>query len=102
MKYLESKIDPSTKESELQLCIQCDLETFEWLMRYIHSDQKVTFVAAEAGEKEGPLELNMSNIIKLLIPAEFLMIEGLRQECITFIGQNIEAITKMKINMNFL
>ena len=58
-------------------------------------------------EKEGEdsknnLELNLSNIIKLLIPAEFLQIEGLRNECISFIGQNIEAITKMKINMNFL
>ncbi len=47
-------------------------------------------------------ELNLSNIIKLLIPAEFLQIESLWQKCIEFIGQNIEAITKMKINMGFL
>ena len=115
MKYLETKIDPSTKESELQLCIQCDLDTFEWLMKYIHSDltnQRVTYSCREPGNdttdsdsykhREGELELNLQNIIKLLIPAEFLKIETLRNECINFIGQNIEAITKMKINMNFL
>ncbi len=72
MKYLESKIDPTTQDSELQLCIQCDLETFEWLMRYIHSDHKVTFNCTEADDDPKKLELNLTNIIKLLIPAEFL------------------------------
>lgn len=32
MKYLETKIDPHTKDSEIQVCIQCDLDTFDWLM----------------------------------------------------------------------
>jgi hypothetical protein len=55
-------------------------------MRYIHSDHKVTYNCAEAEDDPNKLELNLSNIIKLLIPAEFLMIEGLREECINFIG----------------
>jgi len=71
-------------------------------MRYIHSDHSVTYNCAEAEDDPNKLELNLSNIIKLLIPAEFLQIEGLREECINFIGKNIEAITRMKINMNFL
>lgn len=105
MKYLETKIDPHTKDSEIQVCIQCDLDTFDWLMWYIHSDKVVRFNPNE-GKVESvddePLELNLSNIIKVLIPAEFLQIEDLREECIKYMGQNIEAITKMKINMNFL
>ena len=134
MKYLESKIDPMTKnENELQLCIQCDLDIFEWLIKYIHSNQKVVYNCSEMKEQQSVgesqqsnqtnqdavfenlttsnsdsaadtsmLELNQSNIIKLLIPADFLQIESLKSECISYIGINIEAITKMKINMSFL
>ena len=86
MKYLESKIDPMSKESELQLCIQCDIDTFEWLMKYIHGDQNVIYNSNEEVPAEScnstasssntsfaeTLELNQGNIIKLLIPAEFL------------------------------
>jgi hypothetical protein len=71
-------------------------------MKYIHSDQKVTYLCSEEKKEQVDLQLNLSNIIKLLIPAEFLQIETLWDECINFIGLNIEAITKMKINMNFL
>lgn len=64
-------------------------------MKYIHSDQKVSYncevVNTESTDDESykpddRLELNLQNIIKLLIPAEFLKIETLWNECINFIG----------------
>ena len=68
-----------TRDNDLQLCIQCDIDTFEWLMRYINSDQELSFNNSDAdasiSTNENSFstnELNMGNIIKLLIPAEFL------------------------------
>lgn len=51
-------------------------------MKYINSDQQLTFnnQEIEANPTDNYFcfnELNMNNIIKLLIPAEFLQIESL-------------------------
>lgn len=48
------------------------------------------------------LTLNLSNIITLLVAAEYLKMDKLKDECIEFIGMYFEEICKLKINMNFL
>lgn len=48
------------------------------------------------------LTLNLSNIITLLVAAEYLKMDNLKEECIEFIGMYFEEICKLKINMNFL
>lgn len=48
------------------------------------------------------LVLNLSNIITLLVAAEYLKMDKLKDECIEFIGEHFEEICKLKINMNFL
>jgi hypothetical protein len=48
------------------------------------------------------LTLNLSNIITLLVAAEYLKMDNLKVECVQFIGTHFEEICKLKINMNFL
>lgn len=48
------------------------------------------------------LTLNLTNIITLLVAAEYLKMDKLKEECIEFIGLHFEEICKLKINMNFL
>ena len=55
-----------------------------------------------ASKSTNDLTLTLSNIITLLVAAEYLKMDKLKDECIEFIGMFFEDICKLKINMNFL
>lgn len=49
--------------------------------------------------KYGGPKLDTKNAVTILIPAEFLKIDRLVKECLDFIGENIEEISKVQVNM---
>lgn len=140
MKYFEKSINGCEDKIGLDISVHCDLETFEWLIKYIHLDPQflnmewVTQQEAESGSVESTtgstprtkgtnvlpmfdaislyensilkpvstLCLNLSNIITLLVAAEYLKMDTLKEDWVQFIGKYFEEICKLKINMNFL
>jgi hypothetical protein len=140
MKYFEKSINGWEDKIGLDISVHCDLETFEWLIKYIHLDTQILRMEwstnseneisnfdseTTASSKNGDINvlplfdaismyentilkpvtnlcLNLSNIITLLVAAEYLKMDALREDCVQFIGKYFEEIWKLKINMNFL
>lgn len=49
--------------------------------------------------KYGGPKLDIKNAVTILIPAEFLKIDKLVKDCLDFIGENIEEISKVQVDM---
>lgn len=141
MKYFEKSISGWEDKVGLDISVHCDLDTFEWLIKYIHLDRQIIHkdcninseTESTAWETEGnetyevvngmsiipmfdairkyetcllkptsDLTLNLTNIITLLVAAEYLKMDKLKDEWVEYIGLYFEEICKLKINMNFL
>lgn len=136
---MKNSINGCEDKIGLDISVHCDLDTFEWLIKYIHLDKQIIRKECKA-DTEGAitdpnatsastpangmtvlpmfdaiskyeatvlkpvddLTLNLSNIITLLVAAEYLKMDRLKDQCIEFIGMYFEEICKLKINMNFL
>ena len=88
MKYFEKYLVGSTTIEDIDISVHCDVEIFEWLMKYLQ-------------ETEAP-ELNVSNVISILISSDFLQMDGLVEKCIEFVRQNLEKVCKLAIDMSCL
>ena len=93
MKYFE-KFQPSgtngnsTSLEDLDISVHCDVQIFEWLMKYLQRPQfQIKF-------------LGTSNVISILISAEYLQMPKLVDECIEFIKNSILEIMKLPIDTN--
>lgn len=49
--------------------------------------------------KYGGPKLDIKNAVTILIPAEFLKIDRLVRECLDFIGEHIEEISRVQVDM---
>jgi hypothetical protein len=50
--------------------------------------------------KYGGPKLDIKNAVTILIPAEFLKIDRLVRECLDFIGEHIEEISRVMVDMS--
>ena len=82
MKYFDNKnID------DIDISVHCDINIFDWLMRYIH--------------KKDP-RLEIKNAISILISSDFLQMAHLVEESSNFVAANIHEIISLPIDMNCL
>lgn len=96
--YLSS---PESKQwEEVDISVRCDVSVFHWLMSY-----------AKRGLKEGPCgetldtplkppQLESSNAISILISSDFLKMDALVEECITYCYTHISEIVAAPCNMS--
>ena len=73
MKYFEkhlAKHDADDLE-DIDIAVHCDITIFDWLMKYVHG-------------LEPPMELKTA--VSILISAEFLQMDDLVEESLTFVG----------------
>lgn len=92
MKYFE-KLQPSgagqgTALEDLDIAVHCDIQIFEWLMRYLQNPQA-----------QGKM-LEMNNVISILISAEYLQMPQLIDECVKFMKKNFTGIMNLRVDMN--
>jgi len=94
MKYFE-KFQPagvpgqnSTALEDLDISVHCDIQIFEWLMKYLHHPQVQT------------RSLETGNVISILISADYLQMPKLVEECIEFIRDHLQDVMKLPIDTN--
>lgn len=85
MKYFEKYLHDSKSIDDIDISVHCDINIFDWLMRYIH-------------KKEPKLEVK--NSISILISSDFLQMGHLINESIAFVAQNLQEIISLPIDMN--
>ena len=83
MKFFAAHLTDDSKPDDVDISVQCDVVIFDWLMKYVHRDLKPDTVLP-------PLE--PSNVISILISSDFLQMEDLVSECISYIRSNAESV----------
>ena len=85
MKYFEKYLSDSKSLDDIDISVHCDINIFDWLMRYIH-------------RKEPTIEIK--NSVSILISSDFLQMAELVEEALTFVARNLEEIIQLPIDMN--
>lgn len=129
MKYFDRCLKKISDNDEIDISIHCDAVIFEWLLNYIfameeyekkqqeserinktswqlkvqkcadNSQEKQLFANSAIMKYGGP-KLDIKNAVTILIPAEFLKIDRLVRECLDFIGEHIEDISRVQVDMS--
>jgi hypothetical protein len=71
MKYFEKYLSESKNIEDIDISVHCDINIFDWLMRYIH--------------KKDP-KLEIKNAISILISSDFLQMAHLVDESVKFVS----------------
>lgn len=85
MKYFEKYLSDSKSAEDIDISVHCDINIFDWLMRYIH-------------RKEPKIEVK--NSVSILISSDFLQMAELVDLALTFVARNINDIIQLPIDMN--
>ena len=85
MKYFEKYLSDSKNIDDIDISVHCDINIFDWLMRFIH-------------KKEPKLEVK--NSISILISSDFLQMAHLVEESVKFVAKNLSEIISLPIDMN--
>ena len=85
MKYFEKYLSDSKSADDIDISVHCDINIFDWLMRYIH-------------RKESTIEVK--NAVSILISSDFLQMDDLVEEALSFVARKIGQIIQLPIDMN--
>lgn len=88
MKYFEKFKTEGTTLEDLDISVHCDVKVFEWLMQYLRSPS-----SQQAA-------MDPTNVISILVSADYLQMDRLVSECINFICLHLSDIVKLPIDMN--
>lgn len=118
MKYFVKFFDGSIEVKDIDITVHCDINIFEWLMKYVGFKhkmvtngsmgfaakhliyRKLTEEEKKAQETSSQPVLQIKNVISILISSEFLRINEIVKECIAYIISNLHDIVRLPINMD--
>ena len=87
MKYFEKHLKMTDSAEDIDISVHCDIKIFEWLMSYL----------TESGPR-----LEISNVIPILISADFLVMARLIDDWVRFIVKNLTEVIKIPVDMGCL
>lgn len=125
MKYFSTFLEDFSETKEIDITVYCDIKIFEWLISYVHQREKLIrngklvgfaskhIVYRKRSDEEkknektteqshGQPVLDLKNVISVLISSEFLSIQELVQESISYVISNLHDIVRLPIDMNCL
>ena len=85
MKYFERYLSDSKSADDIDISVHCDINIFDWLMRYIHRKEPV---------------IEVKNSVSILISSDFLQMDELVEEALNFVARKISQIIQLPIDMN--
>ncbi|CAD5120702.1 DgyrCDS9266 [Dimorphilus gyrociliatus] len=94
MKYFAEYLSGTDMQraDDVDISVHCDVTIFEWLMTYVKRHLE--------GNSSNVPKLEASNVISVLISSDFLKMDSLVSECITFCHNNMDSILAAPSNMN--
>ncbi|XP_030052043.1 SANT and BTB domain regulator of class switch recombination isoform X2 [Microcaecilia unicolor] len=94
MKYFAEYLSMDAQRwEEVDISVHCDVQIFDWLMRYVKRNTK------ENEKNETPV-LEPGNVVSILISSEFLKMDSLVEACIQYCHKNMSVIVSTPCNMN--
>jgi hypothetical protein len=83
----KNRLDNEQGYDDIDISVHCDVEIFEWLMKFIH-------------EPEDPPILEKSIVVSILISSEFLQMDFLVDKCLEHISSSLSEIIKLPIDLS--
>lgn len=101
---------------DIDISVHCDINIFDWLMRYVkrshpslieknisspadkpfnETTNKVIYSPVDGSVRYVEPLLDTSNAISILLSSDFLVMNELREKCLLFISNNLEAILQV-------
>ena len=77
MKYFEKYLSDSKSADDIDISVHCDINIFDWLMRYIHKKEPV---------------IEIKNSVSILISSDFLQMNELVEKALTYVAKNLNDI----------
>ena len=77
MKYFEKYLSDSKSADDIDISVHCDINIFDWLMRYIHKKEPV---------------IEIKNSVSILISSDFLQMNELVDKALTYVAKNLNDI----------
>ena len=74
MKYFERYLSDSKSADDIDISVHCDINIFDWLMRYIHRKEPV---------------IEVKNSVSILISSDFLQMDELVEEALNYVARKI-------------
>ena len=122
MKYFEKYLTDATNADDIDISVHCDIKIFEWLLKYIKYREKLmgplntSFVARHIQYKKKTDEekrfanpdydeqphLDLKNVVSILISSDFLQMQQLVNECISYVVSNLHDVVRLPIDMSCL
>ncbi|KAL3668254.1 hypothetical protein V7S43_006348 [Phytophthora oleae] len=91
MKYFQAYLNEANEHDEIDISVHCDVEIFELLMEYMHQR-----------DHEWRPRITLDNIASILVSSEFLQIEELVEECVTFISGRLQDFILLRVDFGCL
>ena len=85
MRYFEKYLGDSKTVDDIDISVHCDINIFDWLMRYIHRQEP---------------QVEVKNAVSILISSDFLQMQDLVEESLIFVGKHLSEIIQLPIDMN--
>lgn len=79
------------KLSEMDISVHCDLEIFDWLIKWVKRDNNKS--------PDTYPKLDPSNVVPILVSASFLQMEPLLLECLSFCHARLSEVIKISSNL---
>lgn len=87
MKYFSEYLSGETQNIEdVDISVHCDVNIFEWLIKYARRNQLAV------NDRVSVAALKPNNVISILISSDFLKMDTLVDECLTFICDNMNNL----------
>lgn len=96
MKYFEKYIKGANSLDDIDISVHCDINIFEWLMRYLGQIPN-----KDDGAFKAP-GLEVNNVISILISSDFLQMPRLVDDCLRFVRDHVKEVVNLPIHMNCL
>ncbi|ETI56770.1 hypothetical protein F441_00821 [Phytophthora nicotianae CJ01A1] len=91
MKYFQAYLNEANEHDEIDISVHCDVEIFELLVEYMHQR-----------DNEWRPRITLENIASILVSSEFLQMEELVEECVTFISGRVQEFMLLRVDFGCL
>ncbi|RLN67488.1 hypothetical protein BBP00_00001609 [Phytophthora kernoviae] len=91
MKYFQTYLNEANEHDEIDISVHCDVEVFELLMEYMHQQNY-----------EWRPRITLENIAPILVSSEFLQMDELVEECVTFISGRVQDFMQLRVDFSCL
>ncbi|XP_053952884.1 SANT and BTB domain regulator of class switch recombination isoform X1 [Anastrepha ludens] len=100
-----AEVTAGQKLDEMDISVHCDIQIFDWLIKWMKLTDSAEASGFRKTEFEGPEglpHLDANNVISILVSAGFLQMEPLVIECLSFCHARLCDVVRSSINLSRL